>query len=134
MQELNELSKQIFEANQAKGFWGEDPKTRNRSECLMLMVSELAEAQEALRNNEHSTVEGTLIEEWVELHAGGQIDNDMFRENFKMAVKDSHEDEIADALIRILDYCGAHKINIEAHIKGKLLFNSLRPHKHGKAF
>lgn len=133
---LDALSKEIFEANKAKGFWPDDPKERNRSECLMLIVSELAEAQEALRSCSHFKNIGTkeLLDEWCELHDNGSIDNDEFRERFQYSAKDTHEDEIADALIRILDYCGAHGIAIESHVRAKLKYNSLRPHKHGKVF
>ncbi len=44
------------------------------------------------------------------------------------------EEELADAVIRILDLVGAHNINLGAVLVDKFLFNLNRPHKHGKAY
>jgi NTP pyrophosphatase (non-canonical NTP hydrolase) len=43
-------------------------------------------------------------------------------------------DEMADALIRILDMCGGLDIDIEKHVELKLRYNSLRPKLHGKLY
>ena len=42
--------------------------------------------------------------------------------------------ELADTIIRILDFCGKHKIDIEAAVHEKMAYNESRPHKHGKQF
>jgi hypothetical protein len=39
--------------------------------------------------------------------------------------------EIADAIIRLLDYCGKEKIDIEQAVRIKMLYNEGRPYKHG---
>lgn len=39
--------------------------------------------------------------------------------------------ELADVLIRILDFCGAHDIDIEGAVKLKSEFNKSRPYRHG---
>jgi hypothetical protein len=44
------------------------------------------------------------------------------------------EDEVADAIIRLLDFCGARGIDIDWHIKNKLRYNATREHKHGKKY
>ena len=54
--------------------------------------------------------------------------------NFEALVKDSVEDEIADAFIRLFDLCGFYGIDIEAHIKAKMAYNATRPAKHGKKY
>lgn len=39
--------------------------------------------------------------------------------------------ELADVMIRILDFCGAHQIDIESAMQIKFKYNSTREHKHG---
>lgn len=99
-----------------KGFWptGESGKvgTFNVSEKLMLVVSEIAEAQEELRTG-FSTLDDYQSE-------SGKP------EGFGI--------ELADAVIRIADLCGALGIDLEGAIRRKLDYNATRPHKHGKAF
>ena len=41
---------------------------------------------------------------------------------------------MADAIIRILDYCGEYKLNIAGALAAKMEYNLQRPHKHGKNF
>lgn len=42
--------------------------------------------------------------------------------------------EIADVIIRVADFCGAHGIDLEAAIEEKQKYNAGRPQKHGKLF
>ena len=44
------------------------------------------------------------------------------------------EDEIADALIRILDLAGIYKVDLEFHVAAKMQYNEGRPYKHGKKY
>lgn len=102
--EFANLIKKIHEGNKAKGFWDTE---RNKGELLMLIVSELGEALEGIRKpgpSEH-------IPEFT-----------------------GEEEEIADALIRILDYAGGNNIRLMDAIEAKLVYNATRPHKHGKKF
>lgn len=39
--------------------------------------------------------------------------------------------ELADIIIRIVDYCAAHDLNLEEAIAIKMDYNKTRPHKHG---
>lgn len=39
--------------------------------------------------------------------------------------------ELADTIIRILDYCAFKKWNIEEAIKNKMEYNKTRPYRHG---
>ncbi|MBI4707487.1 MAG: hypothetical protein HY761_06145 [Candidatus Omnitrophica bacterium] len=43
-------------------------------------------------------------------------------------------EELADCLIRIFDYCGARKINLEQALLKKIEYNKTRPYRHGKKF
>lgn len=86
-----------------KGWWR---TTRSTPECLMLMVSEISEALEEYRNNAEAYY-----------------------------VKDGKPEgvavELADAMIRILDYCGFYNINIGEIMIEKMRYNETRPYRHG---
>jgi hypothetical protein len=43
-------------------------------------------------------------------------------------------EELADCVIRIMDYCGARSIDLEKLLLDKIEINKTRPHRHGKAF
>ncbi len=43
-------------------------------------------------------------------------------------------EELADCCIRIFDYCGARKIDLEKTLLKKMEFNKSRPYRHGKKF
>lgn len=43
-------------------------------------------------------------------------------------------EELADAVIRILDYCGRFHIDLGGAIEKKMIANYSRPYKHGKGF
>lgn len=118
---LNELSKNIYEGNKARGFWD---KERNIGETLMLVVTELAEALEAHRAGKLSTYADKMA----------YVESDDTAQAFKDYIKDSFEDEIADAVIRLLDMCGGFGIDIDFHVTSKLMYNSSRPYKHGKNY
>ena len=57
-----------------------------------------------------------------------------FKKNFEKHIKDTFEDEIADAFMRLMDLCGEYGIDIERHIMMKAMYNEMRPPKHGKAY
>lgn len=128
---LNDLARSIYKANAAKGFWPEEPTTRNKPEALMLMVCELAEAMEAFRKNRFAVEVNSSLAHLNALSTN-QGDLEIFKAHFQDNIKDTFEDELADTLIRILDYVGGFNIDIDAHIKTKLAYNATRPYKHGK--
>ena len=118
---LNELSKNIYEGNKARGFW---EKERNLGEMLMLVVTELSEALEAHRSGKKCT-HGDKV---------AYFESDDMLQAFKQNIKDTFEDEIADAVIRLLDMCGGLDIDIDFHVRTKLMYNASRPYKHGKNY
>lgn len=131
---INKLADAIYLANKEKGFWPKD-KDRNIGEALMLVTSELGEAMEAHRSNRHANYEA--YEDVFESIASEINDpyGDLAHEcAFKAHIKDTFEDELADAVIRILDLCGGLGINIGRHIYMKVAFNATRPLRHGKAY
>lgn len=46
-------------------------------------------------------------------------------------IKDTFEDELADAVIRIFDLAEHLNVDREYHIKAKMKYNLTRPFKHG---
>jgi len=90
--------------------YGTGKERRNISELLMLTVSELGEACEALRKER---LQGSDRTKWE---------------------KDTFEDEIADSFIRLADLCQALHIDVEWQIEKKMTYNKTRPKKHGKKF
>jgi NTP pyrophosphatase (non-canonical NTP hydrolase) len=120
---INETAKAIHSINVDKGFW-ENP--RNKGELLMLVVSELSEALEADRKNRYSSND---ISEITALAS-----NEEFNMKFTNYIKDTFEDEIADAVIRLFDMSAGLGIDLESHIKAKLRYNATRPKMHGKKY
>lgn len=142
---LTIVPEEIYSANAAKGFWAaRDPKnSASISQILLLIVSELTEANEALRKNKFANIDGFRKRmdevDFVFNPKIGMTKEDqeikLFKEMFELYIKDSFEDEVADALIRIGDMIGGLNLtNMQSHIDLKLKYNSFRKYKHGKAF
>jgi NTP pyrophosphatase (non-canonical NTP hydrolase) len=102
---INTLMCDAHETAVSKGFW--DTK-KNDAECIALMHSELSEALEALRK-------------------GNPRDRDCPDHG-------NLEIELADTIIRILDYSRANDLDLAGAILAKMRHNKTRPHKHGKEF
>lgn len=133
MTNLNEFCKEVFEANKLKGF---DVSKENIGQTLMLVVSELAEALEAHRAGNINICRYKHDKELsyydLDHESIGYKQKEI--ESFRKNIKDSFEDEIADAAIRIFDLAGGLGIDLDWHIAQKRRYNSLRPYKHGKAY
>jgi NTP pyrophosphatase (non-canonical NTP hydrolase) len=79
----------------------------NTGEKIALMHSELSEALEADRKN--------LDAEHIPGFTGV-------------------EEELADVIIRILDFAGHHQLRLGEALSAKVAYNLTRPFKHGKAY
>lgn len=119
---INELANQIHENAKLKGFYD---KEVNIGERLALIHSEVSEALEADRKGKYTNPDVFNSLENYDL---------IFKQFFEDTIKDTFEDEMADIVIRVLDLCAYKNINIEAHIKAKIIYNISRPHKHGKIY
>lgn len=123
---LNDSAKQIYQNNKDKGFWENE---RNVGELLMLVVSELGEAMESHRKGKFASRDFF----YRELEANPEH-SDTPELSFKHHVKDTFEDEIADAIIRLLDLSAGLEIDIEWHIQKKIEYNKTREKLHGKKY
>ena len=85
-----------------KGWWDSD---RNQGEMIALMHSELSEALEGLR---HGNPPSDHIPEFSAV-----------------------EEELADTIIRIMDFGLAHGYRVAEALVRKHEFNRTRPHMHG---
>jgi NTP pyrophosphatase (non-canonical NTP hydrolase) len=107
--ELNDLAATIRAVSASKGF--APPSTNNINEKLLLVISEICEAQNELRDGRELT----------EIY---QVEGKP--EGFPI--------EIADAIIRLLDITYSLNINISDAIELKIKYNNSRPHQHGRKF
>lgn len=103
MKTLKQLSEEIHAINREKGFWDE-PKTE--MQCLLLVQSELFEALEAHRKwriTETAFILDKIIHAFSIHPVHAAID-------FEFGVKDTLGDELADIIIRLLDFAAAFEI------------------------
>jgi len=105
---LREIQHMVHALAVAKGWWQEP---RNTAEIIALCHSELSEALEELREPTPRV---------FEIADNGKPEG--------WAV------ELADCIIRILDFCEAHGIDLEHILIMKHDYNKSRSHKHGKVF
>lgn len=104
-QALNHAAKTCFERSRDAGWWT-DLKTgeslvgkRNHGEMMMLIVSEVSEGFEGIRKN--------LMDD-------------------KLPHRKMIEVELADVVIRVMDYCGAHGLDLGGAVAEKLQYNATR--------
>lgn len=100
---LNRFAIRVHENAREHGWWDEP---RTDGEIVALIHSELSEALEEMRDGKPPI----YIEDGKPKGVGV---------------------ELADAIIRILDYCAAADIDIERAIYIKHQYNKTRPYKHG---
>lgn len=110
------LCKQCFDNSKSRGFY--DGPERNVGEVIALMHSELSECLEALRTPDTADKYGALKP----------------LESSKTPGFTAVEEELADVLIRIFDFCGSRPYDLGGAVLAKMKYNASRPYKHGKEF
>lgn len=85
-----------------KGFWQDKSMVKK----ALLIAGELAEALEAHRKNNRCSIAISIFE-------NKNFENELIRTKFEKEVKDKFEDEIADTMLRLLDFAVFFKIGIE---------------------
>lgn len=129
IEKLIQKKDEIFKSNALRGFW-EKGETEDKDERIMLIITELSEAVDAHRVNKFYNNENDFIfSEKYQCTCNKDNENaervaNLTDKNkcpikpylypllFEKFVKDTVEDEIADATIRILDYCGGFKVEV----------------------
>ena len=118
---LNKLRNEIHKNAVEHGWWKEE---RSFGEIIALCHSELSEALE-----EYRAGKGFI---YCKHHNA-----DCLHESCFDCLEINHQKpegiatELADCIIRILDYCGKEEIDIKEVIRIKHEYNKTRPHKHG---
>lgn len=107
---LIELIPRCHQAAKAKGFWGVTP---NRSQMLMLVVSELSEALEADRKHRRADLRDYEIFAASDPKLPSEFRQRVQVTSFLENVKDTVEDELADAYIRLCDFVGGFGLDAE---------------------
>lgn len=120
---LNALAKEIHENAIAHGWW-EEPRTFG--EIIALCHSELSEALEEYRSG--NRIRPGSPTPMIYYSGGGYVATSETRCSKK---PEGIAIELADCMIRILDYCGHEGIDIEEAIRIKHEYNKTRPYKHG---
>lgn len=103
---INQLAKRCYEDAYELG-WYNPPKSN--VETLAMVITEVCEAIDELRNHKVSVYckkESLKPEGWGV--------------------------EIADAVIRLLDFAGSQGLDLETIIEMKLEYNKTRGHRHGE--
>lgn len=101
----NKLASIVHDDNVKKGLWPPDIKSRNKGEAIALMHSELSECLEGVRKPGPSD----HIPEFT-----------------------FEEEELADCVVRILDYGKGFRLRVAEALIEKLRYNRTRPYRHGK--
>ena len=90
-------------------------------EEIALMHTELSEAIEDFRK-------GMSLNDFVYLDKANDVTTVTYDPKLKPIGIPS---EMADVIIRVLDFCGKHRIDIERAVLEKMAYNKTRPFKHG---
>jgi len=126
---INQLRDEIHQNAVEHGWWEEE---RTFGDIIALCHSELSEALEEYRNAK------SILYYQCEYYdtrtkCPDQYDGCQYGENdgCNLRKPEGIVIELADTIIRILDYCGYAGIDIEEAIRIKHEYNKTRPYKHG---
>ena len=131
MLDINEFAKEIHDNARDHGWWEEE---RKFPEIIALCHSELSEALEEYRA-------GRPLK-WYDCHAPIDIGSVCGERDecgkccskpceYAEQKPEGMAVEMADCIIRILDWCGKEGIDIESILKAKHEYNKTRSYKHG---
>ena len=105
--DLNKLRDEAHSNAVAKGFWDEQLSDEH---YLMLVITELSEAVEADRKGRRA--DRVLFLDNINTPQPNPSAHWMYC--FDLFIKDTVEDELCDAVIRLLDLAGAKNVNLES--------------------
>lgn len=122
---LNEYRDKIHENAVAHGWWDEE---RSFGDIVALCHSELSEALEEYRAGRPM--------EWRQCGMDGVCNpDDCMQEHTSCKYRRDKPEgvavEMADCLIRILDWCGKEGVDIDCIVQEKMAYNETREYRHG---
>ena len=127
---LNEYRDKIHENAVAHGWWDEE---RSFGDIVALCHSELSEALEEYRSGRPM--------EWRQCNTWGGVCDREECSHFSNALDcilgqmenkpEGIAVEMADCLIRILDWCGKEGVDIDRIVQEKMAYNETREYRHG---
>ena len=125
---INNLSKEIYQANKAKGFWEDRENIPHMMEELdgYFSKDKIEAAQKAFIAQMLALIHSE-ISEALEADRKDLMDD-------KLPHRLGLEVELADAFIRICDMAGGLSMDLGGAVEEKLAYNTTRPFKHGKQF
>lgn len=118
---LNKLRDEIHQNAVSHGWWNEE---RSFGEIIALCHSELSEALEEYRNNKPMMYASCS-------ECGANVTVMELNCCRKPMKPEGIAIELADCIIRIMDYCGKENIDIDEAIRIKHEYNKTRPYRHG---
>lgn len=108
--------------NERNGWYEKLPEDGTRIALIHEEVSELLTA-----NRKGKVVDpGIRIKELLEIN-----DDESFKKAYETVIKGNEEEEVADIIIRALDWGYNKGVDMDTHVALKLRYNSLRGYKHG---
>lgn len=105
---FKQLAPECYGTSKSKGFWDEG-ENRNKGKMVMLMVSELGEACDAHRKGRMAP---KINQETIALW-NSEDDIDLWKSGYELHVKGTVGEELADFIIRVLDYVHGWKLNFD---------------------
>jgi NTP pyrophosphatase (non-canonical NTP hydrolase) len=135
--DIRELQQKCWQTAEDKGFHDDRPKrsqydTRDaynkalanwQGNKLLLMVSEVVEAHDELRSGRAAD------ETYYPTQTPGDWSDVPIRHK-----PEGVPSELADTVIRVLDFCGTEGIDLQSIIEEKLAYNATRERLHGRKF
>ena len=115
------MQAEILEVNTAVGWAGPGSPDKTFGDCMMLLVTEVAEAMEAYRV--WGTDDATEKGEMVEVSLGTR--------KLVPSKPEGVGSEFADVFIRLLDDCARYGVDLEAEYERKIAYNRTREFRHG---
>ena len=132
---IPQLCEESHQTASDKGWWEEEC---NVGEKLMLIVTELAEAMEDVRNSDidiskmyFEIKDPQFADEIGRVVPATDYLWDLFWKNPQHYKPVGFPSELADVLIRIGDLCGFLGINLDQAVQAKFVYNKTRKYRHG---
>lgn len=122
---MNELTKEIHENAVAHGWWEEE---RSFGEIVALCHSELSEVLEEYRAGRPMEWRQCGIDGVCDMSGCGEAPETC---EYRKEKPEGIAVEMADCLIRILDWFGKEGLDVDRIIREKMEYNKSRPYRHG---